>query len=210
MKIYLIRHGRQSSSLCNVNVDLSDEGKRQAELLGKRMESYGIDNLYSSDLIRAVETAKIMNQYLKVEHKISPNIREISFGIFEGKEDKYLKETYSEFYIEQKKLEEDIPYPEGENGMDVYNRAKHTMDEIIQSDSEAVAIVTHGTVIRAILTMALGMDMSKKLLFARTLENTGITELEYDKEYKRFYLERFNDSGHMEVEPELFRKGWIS
>ena len=36
MRIYLIRHGRQNSPLCNVNVPLSDAGKRQAELLGER------------------------------------------------------------------------------------------------------------------------------------------------------------------------------
>ena len=33
MELYLIRHGRQSSRLCNVNVDLSPEGRRQAALL---------------------------------------------------------------------------------------------------------------------------------------------------------------------------------
>ena len=32
MELYLIRHGRQSSRLCNVNVDLSPEGRRQAAL----------------------------------------------------------------------------------------------------------------------------------------------------------------------------------
>ena len=37
MKIYLIRHGRQSSKLCNVNVDLSEEGFRQAALVGERL-----------------------------------------------------------------------------------------------------------------------------------------------------------------------------
>ena len=38
MIIYLIRHGRQNSSDCNVNVPLSKEGQMQAELLGKRMK----------------------------------------------------------------------------------------------------------------------------------------------------------------------------
>ena len=38
MRIYLIRHGRQNSPLCNVNVPLSDAGKRQAELLGERLK----------------------------------------------------------------------------------------------------------------------------------------------------------------------------
>lgn len=37
MKLYLIRHGRQCSKLCNVDVDLSEEGYRQASLLGERL-----------------------------------------------------------------------------------------------------------------------------------------------------------------------------
>ena len=40
MNIYLIRHGRQSSSDCNVNVDLAPEGERQAALLGQRRLCY--------------------------------------------------------------------------------------------------------------------------------------------------------------------------
>ena len=43
MRIYLIRHGRQNSPLCNVNVPLSDAGKRQAELLGERLKKESID-----------------------------------------------------------------------------------------------------------------------------------------------------------------------
>ena len=53
MRIYLIRHGRQNSPLCNVNVPLSDAGRRQAELLGKRLKKESIDAVWSSDLIRA-------------------------------------------------------------------------------------------------------------------------------------------------------------
>ena len=40
MNIYLIRHGRQNSRLCNVDVELSKEGREQADLLGKRLEKY--------------------------------------------------------------------------------------------------------------------------------------------------------------------------
>ena len=53
MNIYLIRHGRQNSRLCNVDVELSKEGREQADLLGKRLEKYDIEAVYSSQLIRA-------------------------------------------------------------------------------------------------------------------------------------------------------------
>ena len=48
MRIYLIRHGRQNSPLCNVNVPLSDAGRRQAELLGERLKKESISFCRSS------------------------------------------------------------------------------------------------------------------------------------------------------------------
>ena len=84
MKLYLIRHGRQNSRLCNVNVDLCEEGYRQAALLGERLFPKKIQAVYSSDLLRAVETAQAANLYWNVEHTICPELREIDFGEMEG------------------------------------------------------------------------------------------------------------------------------
>ena len=41
MRILLIRHGRQNSPLCNVDVPLSEEGRAQADLLGERLKHEG-------------------------------------------------------------------------------------------------------------------------------------------------------------------------
>jgi probable phosphoglycerate mutase len=208
MNIYLIRHGRQNSSLCNVNVSLAEEGKRQADLLGKRLSTYHIDALYSSDLIRAVETADIINEYLDMQHVIRKDLREISFGDLEGKSDEYINNYYADFKAEQLKLLEDLPYPGGECGADVYKRAMLTIEEIIKSGKQNIAVVTHGGVIRALMAGMLGLTMSKKLLFAVSLENTSITQLVYEEQYHRFYLQRFNDYAHLEVEPKLLRCNW--
>ena len=67
IRLYMLRHGRQNSALCNVNVPLSEEGIRQAELAGERLSKYGIDAVYSSELIRAVETAEIINRNIKTK-----------------------------------------------------------------------------------------------------------------------------------------------
>jgi len=208
MNIYLIRHGRQSSSLCNVNVGLAEEGHRQADLLGRRIALYHIDALYSSHLIRAVETAEIINKYLKLQHLIRNDICEISFGDLEGNTDDYNNDNYIDFKTEQMKLVEDISYPGGECGADVYKRAMNTIDEIVKSKKHNIAVVTHGGVIRSLLAGLLGLDMSKKLLFGVSLENSSITQLIYAENYKRFYLQRFNDYSHLEVDPELLRRNW--
>ena len=63
-EVFLIRHGRQSSKLCNVDVSLDEAGRRQARLLADRLSGFGIEKLYSSGLKRAVETAAIISEKL--------------------------------------------------------------------------------------------------------------------------------------------------
>lgn len=212
MKLYLIRHGRQDSSLCNVNVPLSEVGRKQAELLGKRLQNYEIDALYSSDLIRAVETAEIVNQYLNLEHKIEPDMKEMSFGDLEGLTDEEIVRDYGEFIKERRMMKSDLAYPNGENGAMVFRRAYPALRNIIrecqEKNAENVVIVTHGGLIRAMLAGILGMDFAGKLMFAKELENTGITQLDYHKD-DLFTVERINDYAHIEKEEGLLRKHFV-
>jgi broad specificity phosphatase PhoE len=206
VNLYLIRHGRQNSTLCNVDVELSTEGRVQAELLRNRLMHYDIDALYSSNLIRARQTAEIMNEVLKLPHEIREELREISFGDLEGNSDEYNDEHFHEFKEEQKKLLDDIPYPGGENGTSVYERAMPVIQEIVQSGKKNILVVTHGGTIRVLLAALFGRNQAKRFLFGVSLENTGITQLIYNPRNDRFYLERFNDFAHLEGHPELHRK----
>lgn len=206
VNLYLIRHGRQNSTLCNVDVELSNEGITQSELLRDRIYNYSIDALYSSNLIRAVQTADILNQSLKLPHIIRDEIREISFGDLEGKTEEYVNEHFRDFKEEQYKLLEDIPYPGGENGTSVYERSMPVIQEIVQSGKTNIAIVTHGGTIRVLMAALFGKNQAKRFLYGVSLENTSITHLIYNPDYDRFYLERFNDSAHLEGHSELLRK----
>ncbi|WP_310605242.1 histidine phosphatase family protein [Anaerosporobacter sp.] len=208
MNIYLIRHARQNSKLCNVNVELSEVGRKQADLLGSRLVNYQIDALYSSHYYRAKETAEIVNTHLNVSHTIREELREIDFGDLEGNEDSYNYEHYGEFLKERTAMTSDLAFPSGECGEDVWNRAKNVLDEIICTNYENVAVVAHGGTIRSIVTGLLGMDQANKLQFGLSLENTSITQVVYHKERNRFYIERFNDYAHLERNPELLRRSW--
>lgn len=206
INLYLIRHGRQNSGLCNVDVELSTEGINQAELLRERLLNYEIDALYSSNLIRARQTADILNRSLQLPIIIKDEIREISFGDLEGETDEYINANFHDFKQEQNKLLEDIPYPGGENGTSVYERAMPIIQEIVQSGKKNIAVVTHGGTIRVLLAALFGKNQAKRFLFGVSLENTGITQLIYDTYHDRFYLERFNDFAHLEGHPELHRR----
>lgn len=208
MRILLIRHGRQNSPLCNVNVPLSEEGRRQAELLGKRLEKERIDAIWSSDLIQAAETADIVNEYLHVPREIHKDLKEISFGDMEGLSDAVIADKYEDFLRARSKMEKDMAYPGGENAEDVVKRVKPVIREILEHDYDTVAVVTHGGVIRSMVAYYLGMDLAKVPLLASQLENCGITELWVRKDDDHIILNRFNDASHLESCPELLRSGW--
>ncbi|WP_367566140.1 histidine phosphatase family protein [Lacrimispora sp.] len=209
MNIYLIRHGRQCSKLCSVNVSLSEEGRRQSALVGKRLEDGNIDAVYSSSLIRAVETAREANHFWNAPHIIRPELKEISFGEMEGLSDHEIAVRFAGFKKEQEKLETDLPYPGGECAGDVIRRAMPVFEEIAESSYENVAVVTHGGVIRAMVTAFLHMEPKDYRILGNSLENSSITEVRWKKEPGRFFVERFNDYAHLEPYPELLRAGWI-
>ena len=114
MRILLIRHGRQNSPLCNVDVPLSEAGRAQAALLGERLKHEGIDAVWSSGLCRAVETADRINEALKVKRVIREDLKEVSFGDLEGLADPVIAERFGSFLSQRKKMEQDLPYPGGE------------------------------------------------------------------------------------------------
>lgn len=207
MNIFLIRHGRQDSKLCNVNVKLSSEGREQAHLTGNRLKKYGIEAVYSSDLIRAVETADIINEYLNKPRVIDERFREADFGEMTGLENAVLKERFGVFLEKRAKMIEDEPYPGGgENSKMVFDRVFAAVQDIVGKGYENVCVVTHGGAIRALLTGIVGAPSHKWLTYGRQLENCSISEIMYDNDTKTYHIERLNDYSHIEDYDYLLRK----
>ncbi len=220
MNIYLIRHGRQASKLCNLDVGLDDAGRKQAALAASRIKNYGIQAIYSSKLKRAIETAEIIKKYLENvnsadygEISAFEGLNEIDFGKFNGILDSVNEKNNPEYFEEKRKLISDLRNPDGENGEDVYKRAypvlMHIIEECQANGFERAAIVTHGGVIRSLCCGLLNMNFKDKLRFGVSLENCSITELVCNGIYAGFTLERFNDYAHLEGREELMRNTWI-
>ena len=173
--IFLVRHGRQCSKLCNVDVSLDESGRKQAELAGKRLISYQLEKLYCSQLIRAKETAEIIGRFVNLPVEEVADIEEIHFGGFTGKTDDRIRMEYAEFRKERASHKEDLPYPEGgECGRDVVKRVMPKIKQICQREENRVAIVTHGGVIRSVCADILHTGQENKLKFGIDLENTSL------------------------------------
>lgn len=80
MKIIFVRHGHPDYK----SGHLTPLGHRHAEAVAKRLAAYGIEKIYSSPLLRAIETAEYTSESLGLETEILECIREIGWGSVDG------------------------------------------------------------------------------------------------------------------------------
>lgn len=88
MDIYLIRHGeclRSTNEYYDdikktMNPPLTEKGVFQAQKLTDKLSAVRFDRIYTSDLTRALNTAKIVNEKICSEIIITPQFREIDMG----------------------------------------------------------------------------------------------------------------------------------
>ena len=196
MLLYLIRHGEKASKKENVmDIELTSMGFRQAELVGRRLADERIERIYTSDMIRAVQTAEKINEFLNVPLVIRSNLREIDMGECEALGWEQAYERHPEFKEAFRRHNADVPYPGGESGEDVWNRARQTMEEIEQSGLRRVAVVAHGGTIRSILCGALDIPQARRFFLGNPPEHCGISILEWTNGH--YYLRLFNDFAHL-------------
>ena len=101
LNIFLIRHGEKSQDLDT----LSKNGIKQITLLSKRLRSYNITKVISSDLPRCIESAKIIEKQLKIKINYSSSLREVEGDVKDNpsvhkKEIKILRSFYNELIKE--------------------------------------------------------------------------------------------------------------
>ena len=136
VKIIYFVHGTtfdNAASKCSGwnQVELNDLGKKQAENLGKSTD-YEFDVIYTSDLIRAIDSANIAwPQYKKIADK---RLRECHYGIYDGKDKKLV--IYEEHI--------NIPFPNGESLLNVEERIRDFLDDLKKKyNGKTVGIVAH-------------------------------------------------------------------
>ena len=163
-RLYLVRHGATALSAEDrfsgaVGVDLSDEGRWQAERLAERLAHEGICAAYCSPLGRAVQTAEALARPLGLDPQPRDGLREISHGRWEGLS---RAEVEARFPGEYEAWEAD-PFtfaPEGgESGVVVLARALPVLREIVvRHENDRVLVVSHKATLRLLLSSLLGFD----------------------------------------------------
>lgn len=206
-RVYLVRHGATQLTAEDrfsgaVGVDLSDEGRRQAERLGERVRREEIHAVYCSPLSRTVETANIIAGRCGLSPVSVDALREISHGRWEGLTRQEVEERFHDEYTA---WEED-PFtfaPEGgESGVAVLARALPAMRTIVTNHpGERVLIVSHKATIRLLLSSLLGFDARG---YRDRLDQAPacLNVIDFrDAVHPRLML--FNDTSHYSQQPRI-------
>lgn len=160
--LLLIRHARSelAGRFCgHADAALSDEGRRQLPGLLQKLSGYPVRRIFSSDLLRARQTASFLAAGLNLAVDFLPELREISFGEWEGLswEEIAAKDPGTAArWVEQYPR---LAAPGGEEFEHFRRRVREAFDRLcLQAESECAAVVTHAGVIRSLLLDRLGRD----------------------------------------------------
>jgi 2,3-bisphosphoglycerate-dependent phosphoglycerate mutase len=175
---------------------LSDDGRRQATRLGRRLAGHRFAGFYSSDLKRAFETSQLVAPSLGVEPTPMPELREIFLGEWEGLRTVDIAERYPQVWAGWQEEPNWDLVPGGEGAALFEARVAAALESIFKRHEQGeVLIVTHGGVIQVALHRIVGRPSHGRFPFK--IQNASISVIE--KGNGRLTVSGVNDIAHLEA-----------
>lgn len=185
MRLLLLRHGATDWNLegrCQgaTDLELNETGFRQAQEVGAALSGDRIDAVYSSDLKRALQTARFISQPHGLTVTVDPGLRELDHGVLEGLTFEEIRASYPDFMRVWRTEPAEAPVPGGERLIDVEKRAWEGLNRIVRrhGPDETVVIVSHNFPILAVLCRITGTPLNRYRSFH--LDPCGISRIRYD------------------------------
>jgi phosphoserine phosphatase len=161
--VLLARHGQSDWNATrrwqgHADRPLTQKGRAQATALAERLAHIELEAVYSSDLRRASDTARVVAEAQGLELAQLPELREVDVGAWSGLTREEAEERFPEGFA---RWREGFPgWDDGENYDDMAQRVIGAVVEIaLAHEGGRVLVVSHGGPIRAIHAAALGLDV---------------------------------------------------
>src|SRR3972149_8038068 len=204
MLLYLVRHGQTEANKARILDQeagpLSEEGRESARKLANRLAHEQIDELMSSDYQRAMETAHIISEKLKlkiVQNKLAREQRIPSSMVGKPQDNGPFVKEYG-LQVNQHVHDPKWHFEDEENTAELLARARAFLDDISKLKIDHVCVVTHRGLLRYLAAAVLLGDSAKpevvRIKFRPKIDhsNTAISVFEYTKE-KGWCLITWND-----------------
>ncbi|WP_397537314.1 histidine phosphatase family protein [Rummeliibacillus pycnus] len=186
-KIYIVRHGEtdwncEGRLQGGTDTTLNDRGKKQATVCRNYFKKIKCDAIFTSTLQRAMLTATIMNEELKLPFFQLREFAERTFGVAEGMT-----------YEERVKVYPHKEYPNQEKIGQLKERIASGLLKIHEQYPDgSVILVTHGAVIHTLFSMVENAEIFPQ---SARLSNGGVSII-HDQDGK-WWLEKYNQIQHL-------------
>lgn len=160
-RLILVRHGstdwnRDKRMQGHSDIELNAEGLKQAETAARALEGLLVDEVYTSDLKRAVETARLIATRHERQPVVDPDLREINEGDWEGLTVEEIRARWPEVWARRATRSR----PGGESPEEALARVLSALGRVLQKHNEGtVVVVTSQGVIRLLQGAARGLDI---------------------------------------------------
>ncbi|MCH5348485.1 MAG: histidine phosphatase family protein [Oscillospiraceae bacterium] len=175
--------------------ELTETGKQQADNIGRNLKAELAGKefiMYSSDLLRAKQTAQIIAEHLGITPIYKSELKERNLGKCCGKSVQWLRDN-----IEcQEKTIDDRLFSDAESRRDEWNRLKPFFDAIMSDDSENIIIVSHGDLLSVFNSMFLGLDVESINNGEIFGLSGGVSQMFENNDGKRF-IKRISDMSYI-------------
>lgn len=180
-KIILVRHGetelnKKGIFFGRLDPSLNENGKGQLENTRELLKSYEYQQIHSSPLARARESAEIINQDAK-SLNFDSRLMELDFGIFEGLSYEEIERNYPEECKKNQENWEDYNFETGETVKELQARSVEFIESLDKNQDHLV--VTHWGVINTILSHYFSRGLEGYWKF--DIKNGGIAVLEFSE-----------------------------
>lgn len=184
--LIMVRHGESETNLARrmtgqLDVSLTGLGVRQAGAACEYVTArWHIDRIISSDLKRAVQTARPFAEKTGLDIETEPALREINAGLWQGEEFTEIAQRFPDTYSAWRKDIYTCRPEGGENVDEVAVRVTSAMRRIAsENEGSTVLVTTHATPVRVMVCEGTGMPVSR-IKEINWVSNASVTVLEYE------------------------------
>jgi broad specificity phosphatase PhoE len=184
-RVLLIRHGQSKGNAegrfgGHTAVALSPRGRRQAQATAQALSSEKLSAIYSSDLLRAVQTAEPLARLTGLSINKSEAFRERSVGVMEGLTFEEAASQHPEQYAALIRRDFEHVLLNGESYRQMLDRASRQLDQAIERHRGGnIAIFSHtGTICILTLHLMGALDAPELRPVWITTANCAITRFE--------------------------------
>lgn len=188
MRIYFTRHGESQANILRQISNrglvhpLTPTGRAQAIALAERLRDRAVTRIYTSPLLRAVETSVLVADRLNVAYEVTDALREYDCGSAEGRADEAAWQMWRELFDDWTLHRQwDRRIEGGESFHDVRDRFVPFIEGLVaqhRATDASLLCVSHGGLLWMLLPLVLS-NVDYDLIARRGLANTTCLVTEY-------------------------------